>query len=123
MYDVDMFDTPAPLVRAMHGRGIKAVCYISAGSWEDWRPDADEFPESVLGNLRMAGGAAGSTSGGWPALGPIMRARIAMCADKGFDGVEFDNVDGYQNDTGFPLTGADQSATTCGSRTRPTAAA
>jgi hypothetical protein len=30
------------------------------------------------------------------------------CVRKGFDGVEFDNVDGYQNDTGFPLTGADQ---------------
>ena len=27
---------------------------------------------------------------------------------KGFDAVEFDNVDGYANRTGFPLTGADQ---------------
>ena len=33
-----------------------------------------------------------------------------MCRSKGFDGVEPDNVDGYANDTGFPLTGADQLA-------------
>ena len=29
-----------------------------------------------------------------------------MCKEKGFDGVEFDNMDGYQNDTGFELTAA-----------------
>jgi hypothetical protein len=28
----------------------------------------------------------------------------------GFDAVDFDNVDGYANDTGFPLTGAHQLA-------------
>ena len=60
-------------------------------------------------------------SNGWPGerwldirrldvLRPIMKARLDMCAAKGFDAVEFDNVDGYQNRTGFPLTGADQLA-------------
>jgi hypothetical protein len=58
-------------------------------------------------------------SNGWPGekwldirkvgiLGPIMKARLDMCDAKGFDAVEFDNVDGYQNHTGFKLTGADQ---------------
>jgi hypothetical protein len=37
-----------------------------------------------------------------------MQARLDVCDTKGFDAVEFDNVDGYQNRTGFPLTGADQ---------------
>jgi hypothetical protein len=37
-----------------------------------------------------------------------MRARLDQCRDKGFDGVEPDNIDGYTNDTGFPLTYADQ---------------
>ena len=31
-----------------------------------------------------------------------------MCVAKSFDGVEFDNVDGYSNSTGFDLTAADQ---------------
>ena len=108
MYDVDGFDTSAARIRTMHRRGIKVVCYISAGSWEEWRPDADAFPEAVLGRHF-----------GWPGerlldirrldvLRPIMGARVEMCARKGFDGIEFDNVDGYQNRTGFPLTGADQ---------------
>ncbi len=108
MYDVDGFESSSALVDAMHARGIKAVCYISAGSWEEYRPDADDFPAEVLGR-----------SNGWPGekwldirrldvLGPIMRARMDMCARKGFDGIEFDNVDGYQNDTGFPLTGRQQ---------------
>ena len=108
MYDVDGFDTKASLVDAMHAKGIKAVCYLSAGSWENWRPDADAFPASVLG-----------ASNGWPGekwldvrkikvLRPIMNARLDRCRKKGFDAVEFDNVDGYQNHTGFPLTGGDQ---------------
>ena len=31
-----------------------------------------------------------------------------LCRQKGFDGVEPDNVDGYANRSGFPLTPADQ---------------
>jgi len=108
MYDVDGFETTKTLVHKMHAKGIKAVCYLSAGSWEKWRPDAKKFPASVLGR-----------SNGWPGerwldirklsvLAPIMRARVRMCARKGFDAVEWDNVDGYENATGFPLTGAEQ---------------
>ena len=33
-----------------------------------------------------------------------------MRPDKGFDAVEPDNMDGYQNKTGFPITAADQLA-------------
>jgi hypothetical protein len=108
MYDVDGFETSKTLIKKMHAKGIKAVCYLSAGSWEKWRPDAKKFPASVLGK-----------SNGWPGerwldirklavLAPIMRARVRMCARKHFDAIEFDNVDGYENATGFPLTGADQ---------------
>jgi hypothetical protein len=37
-----------------------------------------------------------------------MQARIAMCAHKGFDAVEPDNIAGWENKTGFPLTRAEQ---------------
>jgi hypothetical protein len=109
MLDVDLFDTAPSVVATLHGQGRKAVCYISAGSWENWRPDAAKFPASVKGkNLD-----------GWPGekwldirdlatLGPIMEARMDLCAQKGFDAIEADNVDGYTNKTGFPLTAADQ---------------
>ncbi len=39
-----------------------------------------------------------------------MKQRIDRAVAKGFDGVEPDNVDGYVNDTGFPLTAQDQLA-------------
>ena len=37
-----------------------------------------------------------------------MRARFDLCKAKGFDGIEPDNIDGYTNNTGFPLTYQDQ---------------
>ncbi len=41
-------------------------------------------------------------------LGPIMEARLDLAQAKKCDGVEPDNVDGYTNTTGFPLTANDQ---------------
>jgi len=86
------------------------ICYLSAGSYENWRPDAASFPASVLGK-----------SNGWPGekwldvrrldvLGPIMEHRLDLAVAKGCDGVEPDNVDGYANATGFPISRADQIA-------------
>lgn len=110
MYDVDGFNTDAALISAMHSANIRAVCYLSLGTYENWRADAGSFPASVKG-----------LGNGWPgeqwldvrqisALTPIMKARFQMCKDKGFDAIEPDNVDGYTNVTGFPLTAADQLA-------------
>jgi hypothetical protein len=111
MFDIDLFDTEASLVAALHAQGRKVACYISVGSWEKWRPDADQFPVAVIGNDYE----------GWPGekwldirqidqLAPIMRARLDACRAKGFDGIEPDNIDGYTNDTGFPLTAQHQLA-------------
>jgi hypothetical protein len=111
VYSVDGFDVPAATVRAIHRRHRRAVCYIDAGSFEPWRPDAGRFPAEAVGKP-----LAGFSEERWldirrlRTLAPIMRRRLRMCARKGFDGVDPDNVDGYTNDTGFPLTGADQLA-------------
>ncbi len=110
-YEVDMFETSAHTVSHLHDRGRRAVCYINAGAWEDWRPDAALYPSALKGKALD----------GWPGerwldirrldvLGPILADRVAQCAQKGFDGVEFDNVDGVSNDTGFALTDDDQLA-------------
>lgn len=110
VYDVDGFENDAALVRTLHAAGRKVVCYVNAGAWEDFRPDAAAFPRDLLGR-----------GNGWPgerwldirrrgALRPLMAARFDMCAKKGFDAVEPDLMDGYTNDTGFPLTAADQLA-------------
>lgn len=108
MYDIDGFDNSAAVVAAIHAKNARAVCYLSVGTAENFRSDYGSFPASVLGS-----------SNGWPGerwidirqiatLTPIMTARMDLCKAKGFDAVEADNVDGYANSTGFPLTAADQ---------------
>jgi hypothetical protein len=111
VYDVDGADVSAKTVRRLHDLGRRVVCYLDAGTWENWRSDANRFPKAVLGKPVE----------GWPGerwldvrrtddLRPIMDERLRRCRDKGFDGVDPDNVNGYANDTGFPLKGSDQLA-------------
>ncbi|HZV76495.1 MAG TPA: endo alpha-1,4 polygalactosaminidase [Candidatus Babeliales bacterium] len=109
VFDLDMFDTLPRVVARLHHMGKRVICYIDVGTWEDWRPDAKEFPKSVLGHKdgRWAGERwldIRATSILWP----IMGARYDLCKKKGFDGVDPDNLDGYANNTGFPLTYAEQ---------------
>lgn len=108
VYDVDLFDTPASTVAAMHLRGIRAVCYVDAGMWEDWRPDAGRFPRSLLGRANGWPGERWLDIRRLPVLEPRMAARLRLCRAKGFDGVEADNVDAYANATGFPISARDQ---------------
>ncbi len=109
-YDVDLFDVTDAELDALKSDGRRVICYFSAGSFEEWRDDADTFPASVLGD--PLDGWAGER---WldvrdPSVLEIMETRITLANARGCDGVEPDNVDGYQNDTGFPLTEADQLA-------------
>lgn len=111
VYTLDLFETTPEQVAELHTQGARVVCYISMGSWEDWRADADLVPESVIG--RKYRGWAGER---WldirrvDLLAPILSARLDLCAAKGFDGVEPDNLDGFLNKTGFTLTYDDQLA-------------
>jgi len=118
VYDIDLYvdsavdgrnDVPnRSAVAAIHAAGAWAVCYVDAGTWEAWRPDAGRFPRALLGR-----------PDGWPgerwldirqlrALLPIMTSRARQCASAGFNAIDWDNVDGYQNRTGFRLTAGEQ---------------
>jgi len=107
-YDIDGFENSAAEVAVLHGQGKHVICYIDVGTAENFRPDYKQFPKSVLGR-----------SNGWPGerwldirqlgvLEPIMTARFQMCKEKGFDAVEPDNIEGYANNSGFPLTAQEQ---------------
>ncbi len=111
MYDVDLFDTPAEVIDELHADGRVVVCYFSAGTVEPGRPDSGDFRPGVVGKPLED----------WPderwvdvrrldVLGPIMEARLDLAAEKGCDGVEPDNVDGYANDTDLPIDADDQLA-------------
>ncbi len=108
VYDIDGAENGAAVVAALHAAGRKVICYVNVGAVESFRADANSFPSAAIGEPN-----------GWPGerwldvrqldeLRPIIAARFKTCAEKGFDGIEADNVDGYANDTGFPLTAEDQ---------------
>lgn len=109
MYDIDLFDAPQDVIDALHDDGRIVICYFSAGSWEEWRPDAADFPESVIGE----------TLSGWPderwldirqfdLIGPVMQGRLNLAASKDCDGVEPDNMTSYDTNSGFPISAQDQ---------------
>ena len=108
IYDIDLFDTSAKTISQLKAKGKKVVCYFSAGSSESWREDFYKFPSSVQGK----------PLDGWPGerwldirsdkVRQVMLNRLDLAEAKGCDGVEPDNVDGFTNDTGFPLTYEDQ---------------
>ena len=109
MYDIDLFTNEAAVVAKLHAAGRKAVCYVSVGTFEPYRPDAAQFPAAVKGKaLEDFGDENWLDIRRWDVLGPIFAARFDLCKSKGFDGIEPDNVDGYSNDSGFPLTYADK---------------
>lgn len=107
--DLDAFNARASTITALQAKGKKVVCYLNFGAWEDWRPDGEDFPAAVIGNSYR--GWAGEF---WldirqvDTLGKLFLPRMQMAKDKGCDGIDSDNLNGYQNQTGFPLTANDQ---------------
>ena len=119
IYDVDGFLTTRAEVTAIRTRWQastlahpRTVCYLDL-AWEDYRPDGTPggvFPAATLGNIYF-----GFPEERWvdlrqlDALKPMLRERVAMCARKGFDAVELDDIDSFDppSTTGFRLTPGD----------------
>ena len=108
--DFDAQEASSALVASVLAKGIIPCGYISAGSWENWRPDANKFPVSVKGNQ----------FGDWPGenyldirqlqiIMPILWMRILDAKSKGFVAIDWDNLDTYSHpSSGFPITEQDQ---------------
>jgi hypothetical protein len=122
IYDIDGFLTSQAEVRSIHAswrartlRHPRTACYLDM-AWEDYRPDASPgrggryFPAAALGNVYY-----GYPEERWldfrqlDALKPMLLERISMCARKGFDAVELDDIDSFDppSTTGFLLTPGD----------------
>ena len=114
----DVDDTDA--VSAIHALGARAICYVDAGTDEPFRPDHQAYLDFDAG---CGGCLLGKPVGGFREehwvnvdndqgqrtfLLGIVGARVDRCRTDGFDAVEFDNVDGYANDTGLPFSEAAQ---------------
>ncbi|MFD7033002.1 endo alpha-1,4 polygalactosaminidase [Streptomyces sp. NPDC059917] len=108
VYDVDGFTTTKEQVAGLKKDGREVICYLSTGAWEDFRPDAAGFPADMLGKGNGWEGERWLDVRRLTELEPLIAKRFDMCRDKGFDAVEPDNMDGYRNASGFPLTAEDQ---------------
>jgi hypothetical protein len=98
VFDVNLFDIPVSIISTLHTNGKKVICYFSAGGYENWRPDQSEFLPSDKGN----------PLDGWPGewwlntssshVRSTMTNRIILAVTNVCDGVDPDNIDGYDND-------------------------
>lgn len=107
IWDIDLFDNTAETITTLQNKGHKVICYFSAGTYEDWRPDISKFDTADFG----------SNLDEWPgerwlnikssSVRAIMSSRLDMAKQKGCDGVDPDNIDAYGNENGLGLTEAD----------------
>ena len=108
VFDTDPDSVSAAQIARLNAAGAYKICYVSVGTLEDYRDDIADFPAEVIGK----------TYGDWPderfldirradVLAPLMKARFARCADMGFDAIEPDNLDVYQNASGFEISAQD----------------
>jgi len=108
VYDIDLY-VEQSIIDELHAKRRKVIGYMSVGSWEDWRPDKDQFPSEMLGkDYEGWKGEKWLDIRQMDKLAPILLARLDLCKAKGFDAVEPDNMEIHTNDTGFPLTYDDQ---------------
>lgn len=110
VFDLDLYDTPQDTIATLQARGTRVICYFSAGTHEDWRPDQDQFPAEAIGRPLAD----------WPGerwldyrhegVRTLMLARMDLAVEKGCDALDLDNVDAYaaREATGFPLSPEDQ---------------
>ncbi len=108
VYDLDLFETPPEVIDALQDADRTVICYFSAGSYEAWRPDADGFASGDLGEP-----LDGFEDERWldirsATVRDVAARRLDLAVERGCNGVEPDNVDGYANTSGFDLTGHDQ---------------
>ncbi|RMZ80589.1 hypothetical protein DV738_g2715, partial [Chaetothyriales sp. CBS 135597] len=107
VWDLDLFDNEASVISDIQSKGSKVICYLSAGSYENWRPDKDSFTEADYGKALEGWDGEYWLDTNSENVRQIMAARFDLAVEKGCNGVDPDNVDAYNNDNGLGLTQED----------------
>lgn len=109
IYDIDLFETSTETIGELHDQGIKVICYINVGAVEEYREDFEDFPMSAIGNEYDGWeGENWLDISRYSLFASVIEARFDLAKEKGCDGIEPDNIEGYEEDTGFDLTYDDQ---------------
>lgn len=104
VWDIDLFDAESSTIDSIHAQDKHVICYFSAESFEEWRPDAFRFQSSDIGNAMEGWYGENWLQVKSNNVRNIMLARLDLAMQKKCDGVEPDNVDGYDNENGLQLT-------------------
>ncbi len=108
IFDIHPEEVSSATLRALKERGVFTICYVSVGTLESDSADKDNFPDEIVGNVYDD----------WPderfldvrrldLLLPIMKNRFEACKSQGFQGVEADNMDLFENEPGFAISEVD----------------
>jgi len=108
MYEIDLFDVSSNLIKRLQNKNIKVICYFNGGAWESFRDDERDFPKTILGKIMDNYPDERWVDIRSELIKPIMEKRLDLAVEKGCDGVDPDNMNGYINDTGFNLSFNDQ---------------
>ncbi len=118
IYDIDGIDNSAATVAALHSRGEHVVCYVEVGAAGNYYSAPAEGVTTTYYDLLKNAGEFGAKVPGYPEYYLDIRSPTTVyiiaamikqqCADKGFDAVETDIDEEYNDNSGFPLTKADE---------------
>ncbi len=108
LYDIDVFSTSAAEIQTLKLAGHTVICNIPSGAYETGRPDSALFSASDIGRPLFAGSQDRWLDTRSPAVRTLILARIDLAKSKNCDGIDFDSVDAYSSNSGFPLTAATQ---------------
>jgi hypothetical protein len=92
IFDIDLFNTPTEIIKQLHQRGKKVICYFSAGSSESWRPDDHLFKAKDKGEQMREWKGERWLDIRSPDVFEVVRGRIKLAAEKGCDGIDPDNT-------------------------------
>jgi len=120
IYDIDGIINPVSTIRALHGMGKRVVCYIEVGAAGDYYSAGDEGLTTTYYQQLQAAGEFGNKVPGYPeyylnvsssTTVSIIESMISQqCATKGFDAIESDIDEEYNDNSGFSLSRADEEA-------------
>lgn len=99
---VDPGMVDAAYIHNINAQGKKTVCYIDAGTLEDWRQDREAFITDSHDDFGKKYKGYGGTEtwldiSHWQSYTVPMSARIQAAASKGCTAIELDNTDCYEN--------------------------
>lgn len=108
VFDLDLFATSEAQIKELHKQGKKVICYFSAGTLEEGRPDTAQFPAATRGNKLKDWEKESWLDIKNPQVRSVMINRMELAREKNCDAIDPDNVDEFTHQSGFTITKADQ---------------